>query len=273
MQPKMSHVHTYDAIRKCIYCGKGDNFENLTTEHIIPESLGGTIKLPSASCSDCQKFTSAFEGRNAGRLFRPVRRQFDFPSKSRGRKQKELRQNETFRVIVDGVKRDLPAKDYPGLLITFEFPYPTALMGIPPTFENFAGGISIATLPDFGLRLNALRARYGNAVSFPTSGNSEDVGRLLAKIGYSYAVAELGLNVFKPYVLGIIRGHDVSLLRHLVGGDLTKSPAGDDLHEIELVPPGALGFPNLVVVRIRLFANCPGTATYLVVVGEIGTLT
>jgi hypothetical protein len=265
---KMKRRHVYPAVGKCIYCGRKRDEVALTVEHIIAESLGGTLELPDASCTDCQKFTSAFEGQNAGRLFRPIRRQFKFPSKSRGRKDREKRENETFVVLIDGKKRNIPAKDYPGLLLSFVFPYPTALMGIAPTFESFSGGVSLGTLPEFGERLNALRAKYGNAVSFPTFGNAEDVGRLLAKTAHAYAAAELGPDGFKPYLLGIIRGHDSMLLRHLVGSDVVTLSVGDDLHEIELLPSGALGSDNLAVVRIRLFANYPGMATHYVVVGE-----
>ncbi len=264
----MKRRHTYPAVGKCIYCGRGRDEVVLTVEHIIADSLGGTLELPDASCTDCQKFTSAFEGQNAGRLFRPIRRQFKFPSKSRGRIRREKRENETFVVVIDGKKRNIPAKDYPGLLLSFVFPYPTVLMGIAPTFESFTGGVSIGTLPEFGERLNALRAKYGNSVTFPTFGNAEHVGRLLAKTAHAYATAELGPDGFKPYLLGIIRGHDSSLLRHLVGSALATSPAGDDLHEIEVLPSDALGSGNLVVVRIRLFANYPGIATHYVVAGE-----
>jgi hypothetical protein len=106
-------------------------------------------------------------------------------------------------------------------------------------------------------------------VTFPTFGSAEEVGRLLAKIGYAYAVAELGLGVFRPYILGIIRGQDVSLLRHVVGSAVVSETApGDDLHEIALLAPGELGAANLVVVRIRLFANHAGMATHYIVVGE-----
>lgn len=264
----MKRAHTYPGVGRCIYCGRSRDEVALTLEHIIAESLGGTLKLPEASCGACQKFTSAFEGQNAGRLFRPIRRQFRMPSKSRGRARREQRQNETFLVDIDGKRRKVPANDYPGLLLSFSFPYPTALMGVAPTFESFTGGVTVGTLPEFGERLNALRAKYGNTVSFPTFGSAEDVGRLLAKTAHAYAVAELGLDGFKPYLLGIIRGQDASLLRHVVGSAVASSPAGDDLHEIELLKPGALGLGNLAVVKLRLFANYPGIATHYVVVGE-----
>src|SRR6266478_5809071 len=44
----------------CIYCGRT---EELTDEHVVPFALGGNLILPDASCSECNKITSAFEQR------------------------------------------------------------------------------------------------------------------------------------------------------------------------------------------------------------------
>jgi hypothetical protein len=265
---KMIRAHTYASAGQCIYCGRPRGEVTLTVEHIIPESLGGTLVLPEASCPDCQKFTSAFEGVNAGRLFKPIRRQFQFPSKSRGKKRREARENEQFIVTINGRKRPIPALDYPGLLISFVFPYPTALIGAKPTFASFTGRATLGQLPDYEKRLDALQAKYGRDVSFPVFGSAEEVGRLLAKIGHAYAVAELGPDAFKPYLLGIMRGQDPSLLHHVVGSDDAPLQAATDLHEIELLPPGAIGPANLVVVKTRLFSNYPGMPTHYIVVGE-----
>ena len=42
----------------CIYCGA---VEELTSEHVIPFSLGGKVELPEASCKDCRDATSKIE--------------------------------------------------------------------------------------------------------------------------------------------------------------------------------------------------------------------
>src|SRR4051794_27690090 len=99
---KMLRARTYPAVGRCIYCDAQLGDAVLTTEHIIPESLGGMLVLPEASCTDCQKFTSAFEGINAGRLFKPIRRQFRFPSKGRGRARNTARDAEQFVIKVNG---------------------------------------------------------------------------------------------------------------------------------------------------------------------------
>src|ERR1700684_3236937 len=120
---RMKRQRVYDPVGYCIYCG-GDGLPGrLTDEHIIAESLGGMLILPDASCKACQEITGAFEGYNAGRLFSPIRRQYNFPSKARGLARGEARGNETFAIVIKGKKRYVPSKEYPGMLVSFAFPF------------------------------------------------------------------------------------------------------------------------------------------------------
>ncbi len=64
----------------CIYCG---STENLTTEHIVPFSLGGDLELPAASCSSCSALTSAIELRIARRALHIPRAMAGYPSRRR----------------------------------------------------------------------------------------------------------------------------------------------------------------------------------------------
>ncbi len=65
---------TYARVGHCIYCGKADDLHD---EHIIAYSLGGRWLLPAASCRDCGKKTSAFEGVCARTMFGPMRMLFN----------------------------------------------------------------------------------------------------------------------------------------------------------------------------------------------------
>jgi HNH endonuclease len=264
---RMTRQHKYNPVGRCIYCSGDGKLQQLTLEHIIPESLGGMLELPEASCQACQAITSAFEGDNAGNLFRPIRRQFKMPSKSRGNKRRQERAQETFLIVIDGVKRRVPVNEYPGFLMSFVFPLPTALLGISPKDEGFSGGITLGTLPQFGERLNVLRAKYGAKVTFPTKGSAESVGRLLAKIAHAYSCAEVGLDGFKPYLLDVIGDQAAHLLGHFVGS-AASTTVGEDLHEIEILPPERFGTGNLIVVRIHLFSNYQGMPIHYVVAGE-----
>jgi 5-methylcytosine-specific restriction endonuclease McrA len=48
---RMRRRHIYDPVGKCIYCRSDRLSGPLTREHIIPESLGGGLELPEASCN------------------------------------------------------------------------------------------------------------------------------------------------------------------------------------------------------------------------------
>src|SRR5262245_45822408 len=99
---RMKRRHRYPPVGRCIYHDGGDRVGRLTLEHVIPEALGGMLELPDATCDACTKITGAMEGQNAGRLFRPIRRQLEFPSKGRGKARREARQQEQFVVRIDG---------------------------------------------------------------------------------------------------------------------------------------------------------------------------
>ena len=64
-----------------------------------------------------------------------------------------------FTMSFDGVRRKIHQDEYPGIVISFVNGLPGVLVGTPPA-EDYSGGISIATLPGFGERLNKLRAKF-----------------------------------------------------------------------------------------------------------------
>jgi hypothetical protein len=77
-------------------------------------------------------------------------------------------------------------------------------------------------------------------------------------------VAELGLDAFTPYLLGIIRNQDPSLMSHLIGSASGEVPVNEDMHEMGILPPEVLGSGKLVAVKFHLFATsraCPFTTS------------
>jgi hypothetical protein len=173
---RMNRVQRYPPVGKCIYCGSDGAPGKLGLEHIIAESLGGMLLLPDASCDECAKATSAVEGRIAGLLFRAIRRQMNFPTK------KPHNRPKGFTVGLDGADASVLAEGYPGLLISLSFPLPGVLAGAAAS-EDFAGGVALAMLPDFGQRLNALGGppRGRRQIELRGFGDAESLGRVLAK--------------------------------------------------------------------------------------------
>lgn len=269
---RMNRVKQYPTPGKCIYCGQGVSAGRLTNEHIIPESLGGTLVLQDASCDECCMETSAFEG-HAVSVYNPIRRQLKFPSKLKGKKARERDATEKFIIEVDKRRIRIPSNEFPALVLSLVFPLPKILMGAAADDdEPLKGGVFSAELMDnFGLHLNAIRAKYGGreigvvGVDKSDRDSEGDFGRMLAKMGHSYAVAERGNNSFQPLLTHIIRGRRPYHQNYFMGSQPSTTAAGTDLHEIDFVTMP--GFDRLLIVRIRLFANF-NTPAHLVVVGE-----
>jgi hypothetical protein len=255
----------------CIYCGTRPG---TTTEHIIPEAFGGRLTLENASCITCADETHAFEGHTA-RLFSPYRRQLNIRGKRRSSKERRLRNLERFTLRLDDVRRiKVPSDEFPAVVFHVSFPPPTILFGLPPNDNDspLAGSVHhIELMPGFVERLNAIRRKYrANKIEMIGMGISQgrmpwdDFGRTLTKIAYSYAVATQGYGAFVPLVTHIILNKRPFNLTHFIGSPFDVPNAATDMHEIDL---GAFGWnaPELVIVRLRLFANLQSQAHYIVV--------
>ncbi|HZM45685.1 MAG TPA: hypothetical protein VFC14_12690 [Burkholderiales bacterium] len=94
--------------------------------------------------------------------------------------------------------------------------------------------------------------------------NPHIFARMLAKIAHSFAVAEIGLDNFTPFLQKmIIEG--IETPSYYVGGDFTVPPAERDgaMHWVRLQPDD-----NYLVATIRLFAPL-GAPLYHIIVGTL----
>lgn len=90
--------------------------------------------------------------------------------------------------------------------------------------------------------------------------------RMLAKIAHAFAVAEMGVEVFQPFLVPIILRDETANSVQYIGGISGTEPAAEGLHELALVPQ--LGpSEDVVAVRVRLLAPLE-TPTYFVAVGR-----
>jgi hypothetical protein len=88
--------------------------------------------------------------------------------------------------------------------------------------------------------------------------------QMLAKIGYSFAVGELGVGAFKPFLIPHILHKELDDSDKYIGSLEEAEKATRKLHEISIVE---MGKKDLVVIRIRLLAKLE-TPTYYVVAGK-----
>jgi hypothetical protein len=271
LQTLMNRSERYPSLGQCLYCNSPGTAASLTEEHIIPKAIGGRLIFEGASCKGCQDQTHAFEG-HALDLYRPIRRQLGFRESLSGRRAAERRQKEKFIVELDGRRVKVPAAEFPALMITIDFPPPAILTGGEPQDLPLSGGIHAVELaPEFGERLNAIRQKYRankvGIVGVEKSARTDDgdLGRMLAKIAHSYAVAAAG-ETFKPLLAHIIRGRKPYFLPFYIGCQIVTQDQPSDLHEVSIVRSG-LGSDRYVVVRVRLFSTF-NTPAYLVVAGD-----
>lgn len=203
-----------------------------------------------------------------------MRRQLNFPSKRRGKKDRERKKDEKFILRLDNTRNvKVSVNEFPALLMNMVFPLPTILFNGTPEDSPLLFGIhSIELMPEFGEKLNAVKAKYGAAsvsivgVDKTNRVDHADLGRMLAKIAHGYAVAELGLHNFRPFLLHIIKEQKPYYLTHFIGSDIVPPGEATDLHEIE-IDKSELWGQHLIVVRLRLFATMK-SQNHFIVVGE-----
>jgi len=157
----------------------------------------------------------------------------------------------------------IPMSEYPHIHFFIELPPPARLLGMP------AGAI-------YGPEERWLRAlargeptTREKLTSFATPAlDLFSFCRMLAKIGHAFAVAELGLGKFTPFLLDVILNESKDIF-HYVGGvrDSLASPSLNTPYTIS-VDYGTTADTTFVVVHLRLFATVQGSPIYQIVVGE-----
>jgi hypothetical protein len=116
-------------------------------------------------------------------------------------------------------------------------------------------GILIGLPPGGPIPYHFMMATNEKNIALPNEVNLRDYVRMVAKIAYSYAVGQLGLDAFESDLPKIIIDDVIQIASHLIGGSDTDLPVRRDSlsHQLGmgLIPWGS---GNLVRVRMRLFA-------------------
>ncbi|MFZ3135850.1 MAG: hypothetical protein WA126_00495 [Thermodesulfovibrionales bacterium] len=242
---------------------------DLTVEHVIPYGLGGRIELPESSCRECGKLTSAFEHTCLRTMYGPLRLLYDLPSRRKKKRPKTLLLKIKRTAIEDWTYVEVEQEKYPFLIL---FPY----FSMPKTItENIESDCRGAATDKFWIRgaspsfvfqelLEQLVSELNVHSIMPEA--KAQVGefcQMLAKIGHSFAVGELGVDAFRPFLIPHIVRSELSDCDRFIGGMSEDEAASKELHELSIVNEAA---NNLVIVRIRLLAIL-GTPTYYVIVG------
>lgn len=255
---------TYRPVWKCIYCGD-EAGKKLGREHIIAAGLKGDHILPRASCSKCAKITGKFEAIVANKNFGTFRRVMDIRS---GRRPPPT---ELLRLAIknpDGsfTERLVDPSDYPAQLLLPKLPRPGVL----------TGNIHAPLMCDFKWvnlsqsRQLAIEERLGGEVAMTVSFDVYAFIRMVAKIGYATAAAEIGLENFTSYVTRFILGQQPEVIGGFVGQTdwiLDGLRSDQAMHHMYIYVVPFEG-RHLVIAGVHLFcAHTP--IVYTVVVGKL----
>jgi hypothetical protein len=252
---------SYKPIGRCIYCGASGNLQR---EHIVPLGLNGTAVLPKSTCADCAKITGHFEREVlrgpmwAARVYRQLKSRTKYANAPKTAKLRVKKNENEFEI-------ELPLAEYPILL---HFP-----IFSPPAFLSPSGytkGINISGVAtiSFGPNPKTVLSKIG-ATAISAKGDYKPVAfaRMIAKIAYSFAVAEGAINLIggEPFVLPAILGQ-----RDEIGmwvGTFTKPYKSFKglLHHIALHEDKERG---LLIAEVHLFADSQ-TPRYGVILGKL----
>ena len=261
--------NTYAPVGCCIYCNSA---EGLSDEHVvIPFGLGGRWVLPKASCAKCAKQTGAFEGTCLRTMLGPLRMYVDLPTRRRKEHPRKLPLKVKLSPGDEWSFIDVDQAIYPFLVLFPLLSIPDELSGCATSGERGAAvrhlWVRAASFRDGIIpHLEALATELNVAAIEPTATvRAPEFFRMLAKIAHAFAVAEMGIVSFSPFLTSMICDGDVSNSVQSVGGLRSTEPATVAIHELSFSSHARC--PDIVAVRIRLLAALE-TPTYYVAVGK-----
>lgn len=198
-------------------------------------------------------------------MFRGVRGHLDIPTKPKRPEQRPSEFRIGFTQKGDEKNRrwlDIPIEAHPFSFSMPGLPVAGILEGREPTHNATIERVHTFLGPGFQEKMRHIGANTAFTL-FPVG----EFFQLLAKIGYAYAVAEIGYERFSPFLIDLIRGDDDHLGHHI--GTEARTPEGrtKDLHTLTLGAARTPAGDELIVVNVRLFARI-GAPTYHVIVGR-----
>jgi hypothetical protein len=256
----------YPAKGICIYCGATKysalSEKPLTTEHIMPVALNGDLELPESSCLKCERITGRTEQLALQGVYRGLRARLGYKHRHKKEQPTTL---PVFIPVAEGkdTKLDIPVDEYPHVHFFLSLGTPGRLLGVPSGAE-------------FGPAHRWMRAQASDISEPVTSKKLKSFAtpsldlhsfcRMLAKIGHSYASAELMPGAFSPLLLDLIL-RDSKDVFHLVGG-YSGEPDPPVKEPYLISMETSTVFDNTyLVAKIRPFANVEGSPHYRIVVG------
>jgi hypothetical protein len=260
-------------VGRCIYCG---STEKPTDEHVVPINLGGKYVLFKASCAVCQKEIHKVETHCLGFM-----QDLRYRRKIGGRRVEE--RPSTLKMLAfqswDGVSEvDLlgknPNQKWELIEVPFEYHLSTLVL---PCFKQprILRGLNPWQCSEAESLIDTWRYKESNEkgteppwpVYIEREASYWMLQRMIAKIAHGMAVWTFGLDNFRPYLMDIILGKDLSECYYLLGGVPAAKPPGRTPYEMQIVKATVGTTRNQILVSVRLFSDL-GAPIYTAIVGE-----
>lgn len=185
---------------KCIYCGSR---EDLSTEHVLPYGLGGSIILHQASCRPCSAITGKLEQKLLRGHWWPYRKMLGLQTRHPDASN-ELKQVEIIKQSGEIMIGKMPLESFCAALV-FRLDPPSILVGHETHGEPFAKEVFVKMLGPTPTEViidgeKTLLSPY-DKIKFPVNFSAEDVTRFLAKVAHGYAISKLGFSNFSELYL------------------------------------------------------------------------
>lgn len=257
----------------CIYCGQVLPSEELTDEHVIPYALGhNTLVFQKSSCKPCAAIIQRYEQEVLKKQLGTFRLQVDAPSRTK-RKDRPINVELPFVEVDDrsAFVRDLGSRsfslnDAPLILNLWQLPEPRLFRGDADTGDDHGRPWSFIDMPVASGIIDQVRADTGahNVAMKIGEVNRSHFLRFLAKTAHAFAVAELGIDGFTPWLTDIVLDRDDDMTKY-VGGTFPTIDRPMPPEVTTLMSVG--GVDDLVAVRIQ-FYHVLGSPAYVVTVGR-----
>jgi hypothetical protein len=254
----------YIGIGGCIYCGCVPMPpDRLTEEHIVPLALSGRgengeSSILDASCVDCAKIINRHEARCLRGFMLPSRLLYNTKSRRRARRDSRPDTINFVTIGADGArlkKISVPISQSPLFGVFPQFIPARILLRVPPLVHGQYARMIHHFSEDPNGRAKTLA---DGALLYEADIDGRAFSKMMAKIAYCYAYAELGPRRFTPIVLDYILDKMDPGPDFYVGE--TIFPVFETLQKdkigIELAIFCTSGLPirnNLLVVQIILF--------------------
>lgn len=239
----------YPPVGHCIYCDSPTT--DLGDEHIIPFALNGGMVLPKASCHQCEKIIQPYEMTVARRIFGHFRIKHNVQTRNKKQRPDNIR----IGTLLPNGKRGtayVPVLDHPVMLFVYKFQLATYLQCYPPEVEkNTWLPIALSNKEELDAFIEKYHwDRMNKLVAVPV-----EFARQLAKIAYSYVVAEIGIGNFTPMQMTL----DTIMCRttnvcHVVGGNEELPPPDPrGMHLLGITVYMKEPMRPLIIAGLRLF--------------------